>query len=108
MGVPNVDVSAWVPPAMMMDLKKVITARREKNDTHIIIFVPIEDFAPMMLDIQQQMNERGMGYMPFTPVVLGAPIAAHDKQFIGVQSRPYGTHISPVMFDVSKGEHEVV
>lgn len=107
MSVPNVDVSAWVPGAMLSDIKKILTFIRDRKDTDIIIFIPLDDFGPMMLDIQGQLNQKGLGYMPFTPTVLGSPVAPHDKMFIGIQSRPYGTHSAPVLFDVSNGEHEV-
>jgi hypothetical protein len=108
MSVPNIDVSAWVPPIMMKDLKRVVTARKENNDTHLVIFIPLEDFGSMMVDIQQQMVMRGMGYMPFTPTVLGIPVAGHEKQFVAVMSRPHGTHDCPILFDISNGEHEVI
>jgi hypothetical protein len=104
------DVKEYVPAPLMADLSRVVRQRQDAKDTDLMIFVPLDDYGRMMLDIMNQMGKSPMAGMPFTPVLMfGDPIAVvpHDKTFVAVKSRPNGTAKEAVFFAADGKQHEV-
>lgn len=99
------NVVNFVPPAVMADLKRVVAQRQAAKDTDLMIFIPLEDYGRMMLEINAQMKMQ----VPFTPVLFfgdPVPVVPHDKTFIAVKTRPNGTAANAVLFSPDGREHE--
>lgn len=99
------NVVNFVPPAVMADLQRLVRQRQEAKDTDIMVFIPLDDYGRMMLDINAQMQMQ----VPFTPVLFfgdPVPVLPHDKTFIAVKTRPNGTATQAVLFSPDGREHE--
>lgn len=71
-------VDDYLPPSMLIDLKRIISSYRTHGAKIRMIGVWYEDFAQLMADVSKHIH------YPFSPTVLGVPVQPTSAQEVSV------------------------
>lgn len=101
MDAQDFDISNFVPPSILADIRRMVDKLKGEGAKHILLQIPMEDYATTLMAVSQHV------FYPYTPVLYGCPVAGWDGDHVGVMAQMAPTEKKPIVLDATGAVHEV-